>query len=191
MRQNMKTNFVKFFSLLAIAFFAGCSSTAPAPSGENISEISLRLQTGLLGSASTISFTDDGAARCECIFYRLEENNKPNLDFVENICADLYRENETAFIERKDSSGDVNLKGIFTGKINKQQFESLVQTVRKSGFFQIVDTGLDGVVLDAPPNFVKVDYEGKTKEVSDANHDLSEIEGAILKMAKETNWRKE
>jgi hypothetical protein len=181
---------VNYISLLPFLFFVGCSLSS-SPSAEKISEISMRLQTGLLGSASTISFTDNGAARCDCTFYNLNENKKPNLDFVENICAELYRKNETAFVEQKQSSGGVHLKGIFTGKITEPEFENLAQTVRQSGFFQLTEKESNEVNLDAPPNFVEVKYEGKTKEVSDSNHDLSEIEGEILKISKETNWVRE
>jgi hypothetical protein len=49
------------------------------------------------------------SARCECTFYRLEENNKPNLELVENICANLFRKKEAAFVEQKDSSAGRDL----------------------------------------------------------------------------------
>lgn len=182
----MKKIILKLILLPAFAFFAGCGSSAP--SVENISEIALKVQTGMSGSDYTVSFLGEGAARCECTFYNLTENKKPNLDFIENICADLYLRNGAAFVEEKQSEGNVRLKGIFNGKITRQEFENLAQTVRQSGFFQLVEKESNKVILDAPPNFVKVIYEGKTKEISDANHNLSEIEDAVLKLARETNW---
>ncbi|MEO6590205.1 MAG: hypothetical protein ABIP06_12980 [Pyrinomonadaceae bacterium] len=181
---------MKLILLSAFIFFAGCNSSTLSPSAENISEISLRMQTGLLGSASTISFAGDGAARCECTFYKLNENKKPNLDFVENICADLYRNNEQAFVKQKQTDGDVHLKAIFTGKITGQEFENITQTVRQSGFFQIVEKESNDVILDAPPNFVEVKYDGKSKQVSDADNDLSKIISAILETTQKTAWEK-
>lgn len=180
---------MKLVLLLILIFFAGCSLLTPPPAVENISEISLKVQTGLIGSDATISFSGDGRARCECTFYNLDKNKKPNLDFVKNICAELYQKNKAAFIEEKQSYGGVHLKGIFSGKITASQFENLAQTVRQSGFFLIDDIKTDNVRLDVPPNIVKVNYEGKTKEVSNANHDLSKIESEISRLAKETNWQ--
>lgn len=180
---------VILFSLSIFGIFAGCNSFAP--SAEQISEIALTAQTGLLGSTYTVSFASDGAARCECTFYNLVENNTPRLEYVDNICADLYRSNEAAFTESKGEISGARLKGSFTGKITDRQFESLAHIVRKSGFFQTVEKESGDVILDAPPNFVKVIYDGKTKEISGASYDLSKIEGALIKSANETQWVKE
>jgi len=177
---------IKRLTILIIMFSAGCGLFAP--SATDISEIAFRGQTGLLGSAYTVSFLSDGTANCECSFYRLDENKKPNLEFIENICSDLYQKDSSTFHQVKDSSGDVKLKGIFTGKITKEQFEKLAQNLRSNGFFSIVEIESSDLKLDAPPNFIKAVYAGKTKEISDENNNLSSIETVIIGTAKETKW---
>lgn len=175
---------IKCWTILIFMFFHGCGLFAPPVT--DVSEIAFRGQTGLLGSAYTVSFRNDGTASCECTFYRLDENKKPNLKFVENICSDLYRKDSSTFAEVKDSDSDVELKGIFTGKITKEQFEKLAQNLSNNGFFSIIEKGSSGVTLDAPPNFIKAVYAGKIKEMSDADNDLSSIRTAIIETAKET-----
>jgi hypothetical protein len=167
-------------------FFHGCGIFVSPVT--DISEIAYREQTGLLGSAYTISFRNDGTANCECSFYSLDENKKPNLEFVENICSGLYRKDSSIFIVEKGSSGDFKLNGSFTGNITKEQFEKLAQNLQSNDFFSIVEKESGDVRTDAPPNFIKVVYAGKTKEVSDANNDLSSIETSIIETADKTTW---
>ncbi len=69
-------HFALGLSFLTVILFSvpGCAS---APPTEDISEVILSSHTGLLGVSFTITFRGDGAARCECSFYRLDKNNKP------------------------------------------------------------------------------------------------------------------
>lgn len=171
---------------MILIFFYGCGLFAPPVS--DISEIAFRGQTGMLGSAYTVSFRNDGTTNCECSFYRLEADNKPNLEFVNNICTELYKKDSKLFIEEKDTYSDKKLTGVFTGKINKEKFDDLARTLQKTSFFLIPDVSFGGATLDKPPDFVKVVYEGKSKEVSDESIDLSEIKNALIETAKETSW---
>ncbi len=167
-------------------FFLGCGLFAPSVT--DISEIAFSGQTGLLGSAYNVSFLSDGTANCECSFYKLDENKKPRLEWVDNICSDLYLKDSSTFYEVKDSSGYVALNGNFAGTITKEQFDKLAQNLRSNGFFSIVKIDSSDLILDAPPNSIKAVYAGKTKQVSDAKNDLSSMKTVIIETADETIW---
>jgi hypothetical protein len=181
---------LSLFALLLFTF-AGCAS---APPTEEISEVSLKGQTGLLGVAFTIAFRRDGTALCNCSFYRLDKNNKPNIGYTEPFCKELYVNNPAAFVESKNTYGDFHLEGNFVGNITDEQFEQLAHLVDKNGFFSMSEKYVE-LAMDAPPDFTKVVYSsGKTKEVSDnldnGGEKLSEIKRAIYNRAKEMKWEK-
>lgn len=185
---------MRFFSLLFLAtlfIFAGCSAVAPPI--EEIFEISLRKQTGLLGVTFTITFRRDATAGGECVFYNLDRNNKPrSIEYAESFCKDLYLKNPTAFVETKNSYNDIHLKGSFSGNIFRDNFEQLAELINKNGFISMSDKNVE-LAKDAPPDFTKVIYaSGAAKEVSDnlgnGGEKLAEIKRAIYDAAKEIKW---
>lgn len=186
-----------FYSLilaLVIFIFAGCS--AVVPSSEEISEVSLRTQTGLLGVTYTIAFRRDLSANGECVFYNLDQNNKPAIiEYIDPFCKDLYVNDPTAFVETKNQYKDIHLKGSFSGRISKEKFEKISELINKNEFLSMKENNVE-LANDAPPAFTKVIYvSGKTKEVSDnldnGGEKLAEIKRAIYDAAKETKWESE
>jgi hypothetical protein len=176
----------------AIFIFAGCSAGIPSPT-EEISEISLTKQTGLLGVTYTITFRRDSTASGECTFYNLDQNNKPgNLEYSEPFCKDLYFKYPAAFLETKNSYNDIHLKGSFSGNISKEKFEKITELVDKNGFSSMENEYVE-LAIDAPPDHTKVIYvSGRTRQVSDnldnGGEKLAEIKRTIFNAAKETKW---
>lgn len=189
---------MRFFNslilVLTLFIFAGCSAVNPPT--EEIAEVSLRKQTGLLGVTYTIAFRRDLTANGECTFYNLDQNNKPrNIEYSEPFCKDLYVGNPTAFVETKNQYNDIHLKGSFSGKISKEKFEKISDLVSKNEFLSMKEKNVE-TANDAPPDFTKVSYvSGKTKEVSDnldnGGEKLAEIKRAIYEAVKETKWESE
>lgn len=184
--------FCSLFLTATIFTFAGCSAVTSPPT-EEISEISLRKQTGLLGVTFTINFRRDLTASGECVFYNVDENNKPaNIEYADPFCKDLYIGNPTAFVETKNQYDDIHLKGAFSGKISNEKFGKITGLINKNEFLAMNEKNVESA-KDAPPDFTKVIYvSGKTKEVSDnldnGGEKLAEIKRAIYDVAKETKW---
>ncbi len=178
----MRYFYLLFFAAIMSAF-AGCTFAPPV---EDISEVGLAGNTGLLSASYSISLRADGTAFCDCSFYDLKEDDKPKYEYPE-FCGELYRNNASAFVKNGAS-----LQGNFSGVISKEQFERLAQLVHKNGFFALKDEYIEEGVRDAPPTSTTVIYGGKTKTVSDntskGGEKLSEIKTAIYETAQETKW---
>ena len=115
------------FLLSVLSSTFGCASAPtdnviPLPVDSGVSEISLKIQSGLLGVSSTVTFQRGGTARFECSYYDLDKSDKPRDENAESLCGELYKSNPTAFV--KDQK---NLKGVFAGNLSNEQFDQLAQ----------------------------------------------------------------
>lgn len=176
---------ISIFVMMMAAALGGC---VPRPGDPDISMIALRGQTGLLGQSFRIKFRRDGKASIECNFYYLDEDSKPKYD-VKLICDDLYREHPSSF--GKNGS---KLEGEFTGTIAAEKFAELSKTLSDNGYFSMKDGWEFDGRMDAPPDFVEVEFDGTKKEVGDSgakkNEPFSAIKDSIYALGKTTKWEK-
>jgi hypothetical protein len=139
-------------------------------------------------SRCSAEFRRDGKARVECNFYRLNADKKPE-ESLDLICDDLYRDFAASFKLDND-----RLTGEFTGSISGEKFAELSRTLNDNGYFSMWNGWEFDGRLDAPPDFVEVEFDGKKKEVGDSgakeNKPFSAIEGSIYNQAKATKWEK-
>ena len=180
---------VFLIAVLSIAY--GCASAPtengiPLPVDRGVSEISLKIQTGLLGVSSTVTFQRGGTARFECSYYDLDESDKPRDENAESQCGEFYKSNPTAFV--KDQK---NLKGLFTGNLSNEQFNQLAQIIEKNDLF-LRNEERGEVLTDAPPNVLTIVFGNKTRMIfhnaGNVNEKISEIETAIYQTAKDIKW---
>jgi hypothetical protein len=168
--------------LMTAIVIGGC---VPRLSDPNVSMIALRGQTGLLGQSFRIEFRRDGMARIECYFYDLREG-KPRSDF-KLLCDDLYRQFPASFRVNRNQ-----LEGQFSGRITPEKFFELSKTLNDNGYFSMNDGWEFDGRLDAPPDFVEVEFDGTKKEVGDSggkkNEAFSAIKGSLYELGKATNW---
>lgn len=179
---RMKLNLSIFVLMTAV----GLGACVPRFSDPDISMIALRGQTGLLGQSFRIEYRRDGKASIECNFYRLNEDNKPRSDF-KLLCDELYRQ----FPESFRLNGN-QLESQFNGAITSEKFTELSKTLSDNGYFSMKDGWEFDGRLDAPPDFVEVEFDGRKKEVGDSgakeNEPFSAIESSIYDLGKATNW---
>ena len=148
--------------------------------------IALRGQTGLLGQSFRIEFRRDGTASIECSFYNLNDEKKPRSDF-KLLCDDLYRQ----FPESFRLNGN-QLRSHLNGSVTAEKFVELSQTLKANGYFSMKDGWEFDGRMDAPPDFVEVEFDGTKKEVGDSgatkNEPFSAIKRSLYELGKATKW---
>lgn len=163
-----------------------------AVSAEKISEVSLRASTGLLGSGFVIVLRGDGTAELECAFYNLDRDDKPEIEYAERHCGELYRRRPEDFVRSETRPGDATLKAVFTGSLPKEKFAELARLVIKNDFLSMNERYTQHWRTDSPADTTAVTHAGKTKKVADSGDEggenLAEIKRMIYTLADESQW---
>lgn len=182
-------------SLLIVA--AGCqlASKLGGVRSDDITEIAMKMQTGLAGASADFVARRDGTAELTCNFYRtgdedLREDSVPVNAIA--ICGKRYKSSRESFVKTRNNGGSEYIRGISKATASQEQFSRLADLIVRNGYFSMNDRYEIPGLMDAPPDITRVVYSGGEKTVSNQGDKggpkLNEIQKAISATLNELDW---
>lgn len=192
----MKRCFYIFFLVTAVIFSFGCPFASFSISPASISQIEMKIQSGLGGASADITLRRNETSEFRCNFYRTDEEDLREDSMQVTIiepCGKLYKNNRNSFKKNKNQYGDEFIEGVFKTDVSSEQFDKLAKLIVENGYFSMADSYEIPGLMDAPPTITRVVYSGGEKKISNqggkGSEKLSEIQKAIYNTVSEADWK--
>lgn len=178
---------------------AGCQlmSKLGGVRSEDITEIAMKMQTGLAGASADFVVRRDGTAELTCNFYRtgdedLREDSVPVNAIA--ICGKRYKSARDSFVKTSNKGSSDFIRGISKATASQEQLSRLADLLVRNGYFSMNDRYEIPGLMDAPPDITRVVYSGGEKTVSNqggkGGPKLNEIQKAINALLNELEWHR-
>lgn len=191
---------MRVIPVLAVLFLAvaGCQrlhSLGGVRSGD-ISEIHMKIQTGLSGASADFVLRRDGSAELTCNFYRsikegLKEDSVPVTAIA--VCGKRFKSSPDSFAKTKNQFGSDYIRGISRAAATSEQLSDLADLIVRNDYFSMQDTYEIPGLMDAPPTITRVVHSSGEKTVSNQSGKggpkLDEIQKAVYALLNELDWQ--
>jgi hypothetical protein len=154
---------------------AGCPfmSTLGGVRSDDISEIHMKMQTGLAGASADFVLRRDGSAIA--------------------ICCKRFKSSRDSFAKAKNSYGDDYIRSISKSTVSEEQFSRLADLVVRNGYFSMQDSYEVPGLMDAPPTITRVVHSSGEKKISNqagkGGPKLDEIQKTIYTLLNDLDWQ--